>query len=320
MVVMNTLLNPFKEFQLLLSASTKGLAFKPLEALRHNVKIKPKSFSVVSSSPTFSKTRSFSKDCSYVFENSNLNQIIEKLRTNGFCLGINLSQQMIQEIMQFARNTPCYGDGKNSLGFCYLDKEQAQLKHGNLFASGVYYNTALQCPAIRKLESDALLLEIAANYLGGEPIHQGNRLWWNFPVESSLYQRRQSAQMFHCNSDERRSVKFLFYLTDVDLCSSPYVCVGRSHKKKKLSKRLLDEGLSFQQITEYYSYKNIVPICGKAGFGFVVDTCCFRQEAPPGSKARLVLQIEFAPKNYGIQNDFREASQLTGILFTSPRL
>ncbi|HEY9742032.1 MAG TPA: hypothetical protein V6C90_16215, partial [Coleofasciculaceae cyanobacterium] len=69
-----------------------------------------------------------------------------------------------------------------------------------------------------------------------------------------------------------------------------------------------------QEITKYYGYKNIVPICGKAGFGFVEDTGCFHKGTPSGSKDRLLLQIEFAVKNYGNPNDVREASQLEFLL------
>lgn len=255
--------------------------------------------------------KKLSQSSSSIFDNINFKQIVKDLKIHGFHLGTNLPRYLIQEIMQFAIDTPCYANGNTNLGFYYPDKEQAQAKYESLFTSGVYYNTALHCPAIKKLESDSLLLEVAAKYLRAEPIHQGNQLSWNFPIESTFYERRQAAQVFHCNLPDRRSLKFVFYITDVGLCSSPYVCVQSSHIKK-LSKQSLHKGLSFKQAVHYYGYKNIVPICGKAGFGFVQDTGCFHKETSPGSTERLVLQIEFAAKDYGIQNqnDIREASQL----------
>jgi hypothetical protein len=55
-------------------------------------------------------------------------------------------------------------------------------------------------------------------------------------------------------------------------------------------------------------------MCGKAGFGFVEDTLCFHNETPTSSKDRLLLEIKFAAKDYGIQNDLTEASKLECIL------
>lgn len=311
MLVINELFDSVREFQTILSTSAKSLNLNPLTIFRRDVgQVKPESFIVDSSSPSYSGIKKINDERFSIFENTNVDETINFLKKDGFSLGINLPQDVVQEIWQFAIHMPCYGNGQTNLGFYYADKEQAQAKYGNPLVSGSYYNTALLCPAIKKLERDSLLIEIARQYLEAEPVHQGNQLGWSFPVESTIYERRQAVQMFHCDSSNRRSLKFFFYITDVDLCSSPHVCVRRSHAKKKLSHLLLQRGLSFQEITKYYDYKNIVPICGKAGFGFVEDTGCFHKETPPGSKERLLLQIEFAVKDYGSQNDVREASQL----------
>ena len=315
MLVINELLDSFREFQTILSASAKSMSLNSSSIFRRDVcQVKPESLIVDYSAPSYSGTQELNNGHFSLFDNINVEQTINFLKKDGFFLGINLPQDVVQEIWQFAIHTPCYGNGKTNLGFYYADKEQAQAKYGNALVSGNYYNTALLCPAIKKLERDSLLLEIARQYLEAEPVHQANQLRWNFPVESTIYERRQAVQMFHCDSDDRRSLKFSFYITDVDLCSSPHVCVRRSHGKKKLSPHLLQRGLSFQEITKYYGYKNIVPICGKAGFGFVEETGCFHKETPPGSKDRLLLQIEFAVKNYGNQNEVRENSQLEFLL------
>jgi hypothetical protein len=249
-----------------------------------------------------------------VFENLKVDKTIDFLKKDGFSLGINLHQDVVREILGFAMGTPCYGNRKTNLGFYYSEKEQAQTQHGNPFTIGSYYNTALLCSAIKKPESAPILLEIAAKYLEAEPVHQGNQLWWSFAVESTVYERRRAAQVFQDDLDKCRLLKFCFYITDVDLCSSPHVCVRGSHVKKKLSHRLVRRGRSHQEITEYYGYENIVPICGKAGFGFVKDTACFHKGTAPSSKDRLTLEIQFALKDYEMPNDLREASQLECLL------
>ncbi len=263
--------------------------------------------------------RSFSRSCPEVnrsindhsvFRNIDVEKTAYSLKKDGFSLGINLPKNIILDIHKFARRTPCYANGQTNLGFYYPDKEQAQAEHGKPFTTGSYYNTALLCPAIKNLECDPILLEIARQYLNAEPVHQGNHLGWSFSVESTIYERRREAQLFHYDWDNRHFLKFIFYITDVDLCSSPHVCVRGSHVNKKLSHLLLRRGRSYKEITEYYGYKNIVPICGKAGLGFVEDTLCFHKQTPPGSKDRLLLEIKFASRDYGVQNDVREDSQL----------
>lgn len=59
-------------------------------------------------------------------------------------------------------------------------------------------------------------------------------------------------------------------------------------------------------IVKYYGADNVVPICGKAGFGFAEDTFCFHKAMIPTRKDRLMLQIQFARKNYGNHNTLVE--------------
>lgn len=249
-------------------------------------------------------------DSHSIFKPLNVEEVAYSLRKDGLFLGMNLPQEVVREIYDFAIRTPCYANGETTLGFYYPDKEQAEAKYGKPFVAGSYYNTALLCPVIEKLGNDPILLAIARHYLKAEPIHQGNQLSWSFPVESTIYERRRETQMFHYDWDHCHFLKFFFYITDVDLCSSPHVCVRGSHVKKKLSHLLLRRGRSYQEITDYYGYKNLIPICGKAGFGFVEDTLCFRKGTPPGSKNRLLLEIKFATKDYGVQKDIRDSSLL----------
>lgn len=263
----------------------------------------------------FTKNRFSLIGINSIWKKLNANPLINQLKKDGFSLGINLPSNFVQEIREFALKTPCYGNGITNLGFSYPDKKQAEQKCEQSFFSGNYYNTALLCPAIKKLESDPILLGIAAQYLETEPVHQGNQLSWTFPTELTIYERRRTDQMFYYNSDNCRLLTFSFYITDVDLCSSPDVCVRGSHLKKKLSHLLLRKrGCSYQEIVGYYGYKNIVPICGKAGLGFMKDTLCFHKGTPPSSKESLKLEIKFAAKDYGMPNDLREASQLECIL------
>jgi len=245
-----------------------------------------------------------------VFNPIDINQAVRELKTEGFYLGLKLSKELVEEILEFAQTTPCYANRKSNLGFYYHQKKEAEIQTKKDIKVGCYFNTAQLCPAIYKLQNDSQLLAIAAQYLEGEPIHQGNQLWWSFAGESSDWQRRQTAQMFHYDLDDYRFLKFFFYLTDVDHKSGPHICVRASHKYKKFSHTLLRKREKDRDIIDYYGQESLVTICGKAGFGFVEDPLCFHKGLTPTHKDRLLLQIEFATTDYGMQNDNKDICTL----------
>lgn len=232
-----------------------------------------------------------------LFNKLNISDVVNSLNKNGFALGINLPQEIVLEILNSAKDTLCYGNNNSSLGFYYSEKEQAQIKYGRSFSTGYYDRTAFLCSAIKRIESEPLLLQIATQYLESEAIHEESQIWWNFPVESTVYERRRAAQMFHRESGERRCLQFCFYITNVDLCSSPHICVRGSHQSKSFSRLYRLDRLSYQEVVQYYGYQTVIPICGKAGAGFVEDPRCFHKKSPPGSKDRLTLKIKFSAKS-----------------------
>ncbi|MBW4612183.1 MAG: phytanoyl-CoA dioxygenase family protein [Desmonostoc vinosum HA7617-LM4] len=244
------------------------------------------------------------------FPDVNVDAAVNILKTEGLYLGINLPQDMVKEIVAFAKSTTCYGNRKPSLGFHYHQKQQAQQKSGKKFVVGGYFNTALLCPAIKKLQNDPKLLAIAAKYLEAKPVHQGNLMWWSFAGEKTHDQQSQAAQFFHYDLDDYRFLKFFFYLTDVNEQSGPHVCVRGSHQKKKLSHLLVRKRETDQDIIDYYGIESLVNICGKAGSGFAEDPFCFHKGNTPTHQDRLILQIEFARTDYGMQHDLRPTSIL----------
>ena len=231
-----------------------------------------------------------------IFNNIDLNETIQSLKQKGISRNLNLPAQIIQEIRDLALTKPCHEPNNPRFSFDASEKEQVMMQTGKPLIRGIYDNTILSCPTIKKLETDPTLLAIAAAYLNAEPIHHDTQLWWSFAVESTLYERRQEAQRFYRATNNPRSLTFYFYLTDVDLCSNPHVCVLESHQKKKLAYRFLSKDYSLQDISKYYGYHNINSICGKAGLGFVEDARCFRKKSSPSSSDRLTLELKFAAK------------------------
>ncbi len=247
-----------------------------------------------------------------LFPELDIETVANSLKRDGLYLGIHLPNPVVQEILDFALKTDCYGGGKFGFGFTLSEKEQVEQEEHKSFYMAQYYNTQRHCPAIAKLASDPKLIAIASRYLGVPAVHTGNRLWWVFVTERTPYDADKRANCtFHYDLDDYKSLRFFFYLTDVDLHSSPHVCVRGSHQRKKLihllsySRQRLNE-----DIINYYGSENIVTICGQAGFGFAEDTYCFHKGTEPTQKDRLILQIQFARHDYGNQNDIVDPALL----------
>lgn len=236
-----------------------------------------------------------------VFQNVNAEQVISSLDSDGYALGINLPQEVVQEILEYAYSTPSYADRNPELSFYYHEKAQIEASVGREFRLGSYFESET-CQAIKKLEKDPVLLAISAKFLGAKPLHMATELWWSFPVSATPIEQLKAAQVFHYDMDDYRFIKFFFYLTDVDASSGPHVCIRGSHVNKKFSHQLLGVRCASkedQEIVDCYGAENVVTICGNAGLGFAEDTYCFHKGSPPSEKERLLLQIEFAIHDYG---------------------
>ena len=122
------------------------------------------------------------------------------------------------------------------------------------------------------------------------------------------------ASYFHYDVDDYNSLRFFFYLTDVDINSAPHIYVRGSHRKKRFANLLSPfKQRSDEEIVHYYGEENIVKICGEAGFGFAEDTFCYHKATRPKAKSRLILQLQYAMNDYGIHNDIVENEKLRNI-------
>lgn len=245
------------------------------------------------------------------FSNLDVDKVVECLRKDGYCPDIYLPSSLFNEIVDFAHTTPCYGNLNPSHGFLYSDRENYEKKIGTLF-SAQYFNTMKLCPAIQTLASDPQLLHIASRYLGTEPVCTGSRLWWTFVVNDKVpYDSSKTITFFHYDLDDYACFRFFFYLTDVERGGGAHVVVRGSHENKSFShiiwpiKRRSDE-----KIMRYYDSKNIVKVTGREGFGFAEDTFCYHKATRPLHRNRLMLQVQFASRDYGLHNDTIDPSLL----------
>ncbi len=238
-----------------------------------------------------------------VFSQIDTDIAVESLQKNGYYLGLKLSTSIIQKILDFAYSEEIKIDSAPEIKFIYAEKSNAEKEYQQDIITGSYADPSSRCDALKQLEKDSKLLEIAAKYLGSNPIHVRTHLGWCFPANSENYQKLGKfgipVTLFHCDLDDYRALKFFFYFTDVDKSSGAHVCIRGSHHKRSL-KHYLFRSHGDRTMIDYYGIENLIYICGEAGFGFAEDPFCFHRGTPPIAKPRLMLQLEFALHDYGM--------------------
>lgn len=247
-----------------------------------------------------------------LFGGVNVDQVVQQMRRDGLYVGLHLPQAAVQELVDVAMTMPCYANGRPAWGFHYREKEAVAQQIGLNLTTADYFNTSEYGP-VQRLINDPVLRRIAATYLGSEPVHQGTNLRWSFGASLSEYEKYKYSRMYHYDLDDYQALKFFFYLTDVDTDDGPHVCVLGSHKTKKIFHQWLRGKCSDQTVENYYGPEKIKVICGSAGCGFVEDTFCMHKGLSPLHGDRLILIIEYALRDYGMQHDSVEASCLHSV-------
>ena len=238
-----------------------------------------------------------SKNRDSIFKDIQVDEVVKTLKQDGLFLGINLPRDSLQDILDFSSSASYMGNANPRLCFSLSEKE----KEPRSFVSGHHLNPSLLCPAIRKIENDPKLWEIAAQYLETNPVLIESRLKWTFAVGEAVSENMSGLFRFHYDLEDYRFIKFFFYLTDVDELSTPHVCVRGSHNNKKLRHQFsLVRERNDAEIINYYGKENVETVYGKAGSGFVEDFYCFHKGTLPVYKNRLVLEVKFAMNDYGI--------------------
>ena len=240
------------------------------------------------------------------------------LERDGMVSGLNLPGHALSNLVNYAMSNPCWADRNVALGFMPSEIERACATLGREILLSQYYNLQRQSDLVAELAEDPVLVKTAALYLGARPKLVGVNMFWSYPAASANnIARSNAAQMFHCDLDDFKFLKFFFYLTDVDEMSGPHVAVlgTHSHKLYKSFKdRFLVKRYTDQEIESTYGRDRIVTTTGPAGTGFIEDTICLHKGQAPGSRERLVLQFQFALNDHGNQHDNMDESALTMIV------
>lgn len=221
--------------------------------------------------------------------------ITAAVQADGIFAGLQLPEAITREIRDFALTTPCYGNMERRLEFLAPNHADAEARFGRPVLTGHYFDQVERCPALTAVRQDPLLHAVASAYLGPRARLAAARLWWSFPTrprEEDLHLASQDR--FHFDLDDWQTLKFFFYLTDVDQDAGPHVYIRGSHRHRLWRHQLtLLVGQPTEDVVAAYGADNILSVTGRSGLGLVEDPFGFHMGTAPRRTPRLMMEIAF---------------------------
>lgn len=168
-------------------------------------------------------------------------------------------------------------------------------------------------PEILQFAISRPVLELTARYFGRAPLLTAVSLWWN-PPNTTQHQ----SQLFHCDGEDARQLKFLFNVTDVTPESGPFTLIpaGMSEHIRTTRNVVAGNKVDDQVIEAAGGMADCVTVTGEAGEGACVDACRLLHYGSRGNTAtRVMLMLRYndhlAP-NVDVPDWHLRAGELTG--------
>lgn len=230
-----------------------------------------------------------------LFQGIDLTTALERLEADGLAPNFALPKTVVDEVHDFTRRTPCFGNFDRKLAFYPEDHATAEVRFARPLLTGHYFESIERCQAVARIRRDPALQAVANAYLGPRAKFAATRLWWSFPTkprEADLHLASQDR--FHFDLDDWQTLKFFFYLTTVDQDAGPHVFVRGSHRERAWRHQMtLLVGHPIADVITTYGADNLQVITGDSGFGFAEDPFGFHMGMSPRGTARLMLEIAF---------------------------
>jgi hypothetical protein len=157
-------------------------------------------------------------------------------------------------------------------------------------------STILAAPHVKELIENPFFQEVAAAYLGCQPIFTNVWAWWSIPDENATEKDLNwSAQLFHFDYDWPIFIKFFIYLTDVGPDNGPFTYVIGTHERKH---EWHDKRFEDVYIESTYG-EAVKALLGSAGDLIIADTAGYHKGQRVQQGGRLILQIEFSASLFG---------------------
>ena len=149
-------------------------------------------------------------------------------------------------------------------------------------------------PEIQKLMMDPVLINVARNYLGSEPIFDFPALWWTSAFNKAA--SHEAAQLYHFDLDRVKWLKIFFYINGVSPDNGPHCYIKGSHRAGNKPAELLKRGyarIPDSDLKKFYKEEDFIELSAEAGAVFAGDTKCWHKGKPLKKGHRLAMEFEY---------------------------
>jgi hypothetical protein len=170
------------------------------------------------------------------------------------------------------------------------DRAMNQSANKHMLTTVVKNDGFYDLPEIMKFVVSRPLVDLATRYFGRVPVLTSVSLWWSPPNETM-----QQSQLYHCDGEDARQLKFFFNVTDVTEEQGPFTLLpGDVSDRIRAAKGIVARKVRDEEVDEFGAADTRLVLTGKSGEGACVDTCrCLHYGSRGNSKARVVLMLRF---------------------------
>lgn len=229
------------------------------------------------------------------YSSSDFTNVNKELNENGYShFAKKLSASICENLTHFALTTPAkIPPAYNEKVIYSAEKPLAEIYRFDI-------QDLVNNATIQQLMIDPVLLNIARNYLGCEPIFDFPAMWWStaFQKEASS----EAAQLFHFDMDRVKWLKIFIYVNDVTMENGPHCYIQGSQKPNAKPSEMLKRGyarIKDEELLPYYKKDDVKIVCGEAGSVFAGDTKCWHKGINLKKGHRLVLEFEYTSSLFG---------------------
>lgn len=151
-------------------------------------------------------------------------------------------------------------------------------------------NGFFECPDLFAFAVSHPVIDLATRYFGGVPLLTACSLWWSPPNDTV-----QQSQLFHCDGEDRRQLKFFFNVSEVTEEHGPFTLLPGGLSDRIRERRNIVAGKVADEVLEAEgALDKCLVLTGAPGEGACVDTCrCLHYGSRGNSKTRVVLMLRF---------------------------
>ena len=145
-------------------------------------------------------------------------------------------------------------------------------------------------PELMEFAISPAIVELASRYLGRVPLLTALSLWWSPPNDLL-----QQSQLYHCDGEDRRQLKFFFNVDEVGMESGPFTLLSAPVSDRvRAARSIVANKVSDDEIEAAGALDRQIVVTGPPGAGACVDTCrCLHFGSRGNTVPRVVIMLRF---------------------------